>query len=181
VLRYFYPHTASQGESMTVPNAAFKVGDSVVYPTQGAGRIVGQVERIIAGQTNRYFEIELVKGSTKVLVPIGQGERIGLRRITEEKRIPELMTELERPDLELPLGWTPRHRKEQQILADGDIFKIAALVGTLARRDAEKALSATEHKMMEDARHMVATEIALSLDIPLEDATARIGRAFSTS
>ena len=44
---------------MTVPNAAFKVGDSVVYPTQGAGRIVGQVERIIAGKTNYYFESTL--------------------------------------------------------------------------------------------------------------------------
>ncbi len=164
---------------MTTASAAFKVGDSVVYPTQGAGRIVGQVERIIAGQTNRYFEIELVKGSTKVLVPVGQGERIGLRRITEEKRVPELLSELSQPDLELPLGWTPRHRREQQILAEGDIFKIARLVGTLARRDTEKALSATEHKMMEDARHMVSTEIALALDISLEEAAARIGRALS--
>ncbi len=162
---------------MTTPSAAFKVGDSVVYPTQGAGRIVGQVERIVAGQTNHYFEIELVKGSTKVLVPVGQGERIGLRRITDESRVPELLEGLRPPDLDLPVGWTPRHRKEQQILAEGDIFRIARMVGTLARRDIEKALSATEHKMMEDARHMVATEIALALDIPLEEAIARIGRS----
>jgi CarD family transcriptional regulator len=162
---------------MSIPSIAFKVGDSVVYPTQGAGKIVGQVERTVAGKSNNYFEIELVKGSTKVLVPVGQGERIGLRRITEEKRIPELLQELSLPDLDLPLGWTPRHRREQQIVSEGDIFKIARLVGTLARRDIERSLSATEHKMMEDARHMVATEIALALDVSLEEATAKIGRA----
>jgi CarD family transcriptional regulator len=164
-------------EFMNIPSIAFKVGDSVVYPTQGAGRIVGEVERNIAGKTNSYFEIELVKGSTKVLIPVGQSQTIGLRRITEEKRVPELLTELSLPDLELPLGWTPRHRREQQIIAEGDIFKIARLVGTLARRDIERSLSATEHKMMEDARHMVATEIALAMDISLEEANARIGRA----
>jgi CarD family transcriptional regulator len=162
---------------MSIASIAFKVGDSVVYPTQGAGRIVGEVERNIAGKTNNYFEIELVKGSTKVLIPVGQSQTIGLRRITEEKRVPELLQELSLPDLELPLGWTPRHRREQQIIAEGDIFRIARLVGTLARRDVERSLSATEHKMMEDARHMVATEIALALDIPLEEANARIGRA----
>lgn len=162
---------------MTVPSTAFKVGDSVVYPTQGAGRIVGQVERIIAGQTNRYFEIELIKGSTKVLIPVGQSQTIGLRRITEAQRMPELLTELQLPDLELPLGWTPRHRREQQILAEGDIFKIAKLVGTLSRRNTEKDLSATEYKMMEDARQMVSTEVALALDITLEAAAAEIGRA----
>lgn len=161
---------------MSVANT-FKVGDSVVYPTQGAGKIVGQVERVIAGKTNRYFEIELVKSSTKVLIPVGQGERIGLRQITEEKRVPELLTELSSPDLDLPVGWTPRHRREQQILAEGDIFKIARMVGTLARRSIERQLSATEQKMLDDARQMVAMEISLSLDIPLEEANARIGRA----
>jgi CarD family transcriptional regulator len=150
---------------MTMPSTIFKVGDSVVSPAQGAGRIVAQIERQVAGKTFPYFEIELVKGST------------GLRRITDAKQIPDLMNELRQPDIDLPAGWTPRHRREQQILAEGDIFKIAHMVGTLYRRDIEKSLSNTEHKMLEDARSMVVTEIALSLDISLEEANARIEKA----
>jgi CarD family transcriptional regulator len=163
--------------NMTMPSTIFKVGDSVVSPAQGAGRIVAQIERQVAGKTFPYFEIELVKGSTRVLIPIADGDRNGLRRITDAKQIPELMNELKQPDIDLPNGWTPRHRREQQILAEGDIFKIAHMVGTLYRRDIEKSLSNTEHKMLEDARSMVVTEVALSLDISLEEANTRIEKA----
>ena len=53
----------------------FKIGDNVVYPTQGAGRIVDEVERVIGGKTMQFFELELLKGSTKVLIPKGQETR----------------------------------------------------------------------------------------------------------
>jgi CarD family transcriptional regulator len=162
---------------MSSPSSAFQVGDTVVYPTQGAGKIIARVEKAVAGQTNEYFEIELMKGSMRVHVPVGSPERVGLRRITDAKLIPELLKGLGEPDLELPAGWTPRHRREQLLLAEGNIFTIAQLVGTLHRRDVEKTLSATERKLMDDARHMVSTEVAMSLDIPLSDAEARISSA----
>jgi CarD family transcriptional regulator len=62
----------------------------------------------------------------------------------------------------------------------GDIFQVAKLVGTLQRRDNEKALSATERKIMDDARHMVTTEIAMSLEISLEEATKKISSALES-
>ena len=77
----------------------------------------------------------------------------------------------------MPAGWTPRHRKEQLLIAEGDIFQVAKLVGTLQRRDNEKALSATERKIMDDARHMITTEIAMSLEISLEEAAKKISAA----
>ncbi len=162
---------------MSSPSNAFQVGDTVVYPTQGAGKIIARVEKAYAGQTNEYFEIELMKGSMRVHVPVSSPERVGLRRITDASRITELLSNLSLPDLELPAGWTPRHRREQLLLAEGNIFTIAQLVGTLHRRDIEKTLSATERKLMDDARHMVSTEIAMSLDIPLPDADAKIVKA----
>lgn len=165
---------------MTQPTAKkdvkFKVGDTVVYPTQGAGRIIGQVEKVIAGQAKQYFEIELMKGSMRVNVPVDRPEAVGLRRITEAKRIPELISCL-KTEVDLPEGWTPRHRREQTLLAEGDIFRIAELVGTLYRRDLEKPLSVTERRIMDEARQMVATEVAMSLDVPLEQADEKIGKA----
>jgi CarD family transcriptional regulator len=162
---------------MPQTSLSFKVGDHVVYPSQGAGKIVGMQERIVLGAPQQFFEIELMKGSMSVLVPVNQAERVGLRRITVAKRIPELLENLHPPDLELPAGWTPRHRKEQLLISEGDIFSVAKLVGTLQRRDLEKALSATERKIMDDARHMVTTEIAMSLEISLDEATKKITAA----
>ena len=160
----------------TKKDVKFKVGDTVVYPTQGAGRIIGEVEKVIAGQAKQYFEIELMKGSMRVNVPVDRPEAVGLRRITEAKHIPELISCL-KTEVDLPEGWTPRHRREQTLLAEGDIFRIAELVGTLYRRDLEKPLSVTERRIMDEARQMVATEVAMSLDVPLEQADEKIGSA----
>ena len=110
-------------------------------------------------------------------MPVGSPERVGLRRITPTSEIPELLGKLAPPDLDLPMGWTPRHRREQLLLAEGNIFTIAQLVGTLYRRDIEKTLSATERKMMDDARQMVVTEVAMSLEINLAEAEATISAA----
>ena len=165
---------------MPQTSVPFKVGDHVVYPSQGAGKIIGMTERPVLGVPQQFFEIELMKGSMVVLVPIAQAERVGLRRITVAKRIPELLESLHPPDLDLPAGWTPRHRKEQLLISEGDIFLVAKLVGTLQRRDLEKALSATERKIMDDARHMVTTEIAMSLEISLEEASKKINAALES-
>jgi CarD family transcriptional regulator len=154
----------------------FKIGDNVVYPTQGAGRIVDEVERVIGGKTMQFFELELLKGSTKVLIPKGQETRVGLRLITDSARVPELLELLRGPTLDLPEGWTPRHRQETTILSQGDIFQIAQLTGTLYRRDIERALSATERRVLDDARHMVVTEIAMALGVSLEEAGETIER-----
>lgn len=165
--------TAPNTDEVLTPSVPFKVGDRVVYPTQGAGTIIGQVEREIGGQRQQYFEIELMKGGMRVMVPLGQGERVGLRRITEIERVPELLSGLSGPDLELPAGWTPRHRKEQNLLAEGDIFKVARLVGTLSRRDIERSLSVTERRILDEARHMVVTEVAMARDLGSLDAASK--------
>jgi CarD family transcriptional regulator len=156
--------------------AQFKVGDHVVYPTQGAGRIVAEVERQIAGQPQMCLEIELLKGSMKVLVPLLSAERVGLRRITAESEIDRLLESIGQA-LELPTSWTPRHRREQNLLSEGDIFKVASLMGTLTRRDQEKTLSATERRIMDEARGMVVTEVAMSRQITMDEANVLVDAA----
>jgi CarD family transcriptional regulator len=163
-------------ESGEILAGSFKVGDNVVYPTHGAGRIIDEVERVVGGKTMQFLELELLKGSTKVLIPKGLETRVGLRLITDSARVPELLALLQGPTLELPEGWTPRHRQETTILSQGDVFVISQLTGTLYRRDIERALSATERKVLDDARHMVVTEIAMALGVSLEEAGETIER-----
>lgn len=154
----------------------FSVGDRVVYRSQGAGEIVAQVEREIGGKTLQYLQIELMKGGMRLMVPLGQGDRVGLRRVTPAERLPELLTVM-RDDIDLPAGWTPRHRREQLLLSEGDVFRVAQLVGTLSRRDLEKPLSVTERRILDDARHMVATEVAMARRITLVEAQAEVEAA----
>ncbi|HEX2864686.1 MAG TPA: CarD family transcriptional regulator [Deinococcales bacterium] len=166
----------TSGSFDTPDETEFSIGDRVVYRSQGAGEIVAQVEREVGGKTLQYLQIQLMKGGMSLMVPLGQGDRVGLRRVTSVDRLPELLAAM-RQEIDLPAGWTPRHRREQLLLSEGDVFRVAQLVGTLTRRDLEKPLSVTERRILDDARQMVATEVAMARRITLSDAQAEVEAA----
>jgi len=91
-----------------------------------------------------------------------------------------LLVTLTQTDLELPIQWPPRYRAEQEILGAGDAFALARLIGTLAQRDLDKGLAATEREVLEGARMMLASELAVVQDISLSDAQAQISETLES-
>ncbi len=151
----------------------FQVGDAVVYPAQGAGRIVEVVEREVMGSRQQYYVVQLLSDAARIMVPVGAVQEAGLRpplAAAELERLWQALAE----DLPLPSVWMPRYREEQRLLASGDPFKLAALVGTLYRRDQAKPLASSERRLYEDALTALASEVALSLSETLEAAKARV-------
>lgn len=153
---------------------SLNIGDSVVYPSHGAGVIRGISDQVVMGREQSYFELELFKGGMQVKVPIAYASTLGLRRITPVGELPELLLSFGLPDLDLPAAWTPRHRKEQGILQEGDIYKIARLVGTLHRRMQIRNLAVTERAIYDEAKKIVATEVAVSKGIDVKEALGEI-------
>ncbi len=152
----------------------FKVGDSVVYPSQGAGRVDEIATRVILGETHEYLKLSFVRGDMDVLVPLKKGQEVGLRHTIGEDQLPELWATLKRADLELPLQWPPRYRAEQEILAVGDAFSLARLISTLAQRDLDKGLAATEREVLENAKAMLASELAVVQNMSFNDAQRQL-------
>jgi CarD family transcriptional regulator len=150
------------------------VGDHVVYPNHGAGVIMRLSQREVMGKRQAYFEIELLKGGLQVMVPLARAQQLGLRRITAAENIPALLSAFDPPDIDLPVAWTPRHRREQNLLSEGDIFKIAQLVGTLHRRSHQRSLAVTERAIYEEAKSIIVTEMAVALTIPVSSAEAQV-------
>ncbi|GEM45280.1 CarD family transcriptional regulator [Deinococcus cellulosilyticus] len=153
---------------------SLNVGDNVVYPSHGAGTIMGLSELEVMGRTQNYFEIELLKTGMQVRVPVDHAERLGLRRITPVDEIPRLLGQLVLPDMDLPAAWTPRHRREQTIMQEGNIYTIAHLVGTLHRRAQLRSLAVTERAIYEEAKHILVTEVMVALHLSFEDAKAKL-------
>jgi len=153
----------------------FKVGDSVVYPSQGAGRVDEIATRVILGESHEYLKISFVRGDMDVLVPLKKGQEVGLRHTVAADEVAGLLETLKQSDLELPLQWPPRYRAEQEILGVGGASALAQLIGTLAQRDLDKGLAATEREVLESARMMLASELAVVQNISLSDAQAQIG------
>lgn len=153
---------------------AFKVGDKVVYPSQGAGTIDEMTTRQVLGVEHKYLKIVFIRGDMEVLVPLKKGEEVGLRLTLGNEEVSQIMDTIERADLALPEAWPPRYRAEQDILATANPYELAKLIGVLSMRDLEKGLAATEREVFETAKDMLSSELAVVQDITLPDAKAQI-------
>ena len=145
----------------------FQVGDQVVYPPQGAGVVQEIVERQVLGEPQKYLKVVFVRGNMEVLVPLEKALEVGLRRTMSRDGADRLRQQVD-SELELPSQWPPRFRVEQEILARCDAFELSRLIGTLTRRDAERGLASTEREILETARALLASELAIVFDTDLE-------------
>ena len=149
---------------------AFEVGDLVVYPSQGAGIVEEKTTREVLGSTDEYLKIVFVRGDMEVLVPLKKGAEVGLRHTIDKDEIEQITEAMVKADLSLPTQWPPRYRAEQEILAGGSAYELARLIGVLAQRDLDKGLAATEREVLENAKSMLASELAVVQGIGLDDA-----------
>ena len=152
----------------------FEVGDRVVYPSQGAGVVQERTTREVLGERHEYLKVVFVKGDLEVLVPLRKGEEVGLRHTIGADEVERLFDALVKADLNLPLQWPPRFRAEQEILARGGAYELARLIGVLARRELEKGLAATEREVLDTAKSMIASELAVVEELDLAGAAHRL-------
>ena len=155
----------------------FDVGDHVVYPSQGAGVVEERTTRVVLGEKQEYLKVVFIRGDMEVLVPLRKGEEVGLRHTVGPDEIPRLFEAVRESDLTLPAQWPPRFRAEQEILAGGSAYDLARLIGVLAKRDVEKGLAATEREVLDTARSMLASELAVVQQIDLQAAEEQLDEA----
>ena len=139
----------------------FKVGDDVVYPSQGAGTIEETTTREVLGVQHEYLKIVFISGDMEVLVPLKKGQEVGLRLTIGKDEVEQLHDTILKADLSLPNQWPPRFRAEQDIISSGNAYDLAKLLGVLYQRDLDKGLAATEREIMEKAKDMLASELAV--------------------
>jgi CarD family transcriptional regulator len=152
----------------------FQVGDNVVYPSQGAGVVEEMTTREVLGETQKYLKIVFVRGDMEVLVPLRKGQEVGLRLTVGRDEIDQVYEALAKADLSLPTQWPPRYRAEQDILAGGSAYDLARLIGVLSKRDIEKGLAATEREVLESAKSMLSSELAVVQKLSLAEASSQL-------
>lgn len=139
----------------------FKIGQKVVYPTQGIA-IVEQIEaRQINGEQQEFYLLRLQANNSTVLVPTRNADGIGLRRPIAARRGEDLLKELAQDFAAPPSGWKDRFKEFSDQMRTGDLFAVAAVLKTLTYLNGIKPLSFREKQMLERARYLVVSELAL--------------------
>jgi CarD family transcriptional regulator len=159
----------------------FEVGDSVVYPHHGAGRVVKKEAKNILGEEKEYLTIKILHNDMTVMVPCANAGKAGLRRIIDEEAIKKVMEVLQDDVSEMPKNWNRRFKHNRDKIKTGDILELAEVVRNLALREHEKGLSTGEKQMFTRAKKILASELMYALEKDEDEAEAYLDELLAAS
>lgn len=146
----------------------FKVGDKVVYPSQGVSVVVEISNEVLAGDEMKCYHLRLLGSESKVMVPVTNSERVGLRPLSEKKLVKKAMKRLKAVYGENSEDWKDRYRANLDRIKTGDLDEIVDVLLCLAEVAGRKTLSFRERKMYDHARQLLVMEVAEVEDSSVE-------------
>ena len=150
---------------------AYKVGDKVVYPHHGAGKIVKKDKKEGLGQQREYLTIQILYNEMTVEVPSDSADRAGLRKVIGEETVDEVIAVLNDDGSSMPKNWNRRFKHNRDKIKTGDIFELAEVVRNLSIRELDKGLSTGEKQMFGRAKKILASELMYARDMGEDEAT----------
>lgn len=158
----------------------FEIGDKVVYPMHGAGVIEAIEEKEVLGERQRYYIMRMPIGDMRVMIPLASVEHVGLRQVVDEEGIAQVIEVLQGKESDnMSSNWNRRYRTNMEKIKSGDILEVAEVVRDLAIRDREKGLSTGERKMLDSARQILVSELALAQNTTAEEVEQALDRLLS--
>ena len=157
-----------------VPQEVFEVGDSVVYPHHGAGKVLKKEQKTVLGESREYLTVKILHNDMTVMVPTENAAAAGLRRVMDEEMIRKVIAVLEDECSEMPRNWNRRFKHNRDKIKTGDIYDLADVVRNLAVRDHQKGLSTGEKQMFTRARRILASEMMYALGMDEEQVDAHL-------
>jgi CarD family transcriptional regulator len=143
----------------------FEIGDSVVYPHHGAGRVLRKEMKTVLGESRQYLTIKILHNDMTVMVPTENAALAGLRRVIDEETVKKVLAVLQDECSEMPKNWNRRFKHNRDKIKTGDIYELAEVVRNLAIREAEKGLSTGEKQMYTRAKKILASELMYALEM----------------
>src|SRR4030081_1984371 len=147
-----------------VPEIVYEIGDHVVYPHHGAGKVLKKEQKEVLGETREYLTIQILHNDMTVMVPCENASRAGLRRVIDEEQVKKVIGVLTDEVSEMPKNWNRRFKHNREKIKTGDVYELAEVVRNLAIREWEKGLSTGEKQMYTRAKKILASEFMYALD-----------------
>ncbi len=145
---------------MTTKAHAFDVGDYVVYPKHGVGRVIELQEQDIAGMRLELYVLRFEKERMTLRVPVNKVESIGMRKLSSDKTLREALDTLKgKPKVKRTM-WSRRAQEYEAKINSGDLVSIAEVTRDLFRADDQPEQSYSERQIFEAASSRLARELA---------------------
>ena len=145
---------------MTAKVHPFAVGDYVVYPKHGVGRVVELQSEEIAGMKLELYVLRFEKERMTLRVPVNKVEAIGMRKLSSDKTMKDALETLKgKPKVKRTM-WSRRAQEYEAKINSGDLTSIAEVTRDLFRADDQPEQSYSERQIFEAASSRLARELA---------------------
>lgn len=150
---------------MAAKALSFDVGDYVVYPKHGVGRVIELQKSEIAGMQLELYVLRFEKEKMTLRVPTNKAESVGMRKLSSDKTLKEALDTLKgKPKVKRTM-WSRRAQEYEAKINSGDLIAIAEVVRDLYRSEAQPEQSYSERQLYEAALDRMAREIAAVQDL----------------
>ena len=153
-----------------MPHIEYEIGDNVVYPHHGAGKVLKKEQKTVLGEEREYLTIKILHNDMTVMVPCENAGKAGLRRVIGEEAVAKVLSVLRDDVSEMPKNWNRRFKHNREKIKTGDVYELAEVVRNLAIRESEKGLSTGEKQMYTRAKKILASELMYALEMEEDEA-----------
>jgi len=152
----------------------FSVGDKVVQPGIGAGRIVGTKEQELVAGYKHYYVIAIPDRNSTVYVPIGNAVTLGVRPAMSQGKVDRVLDTLASMPQPLPRDYIVRQEEIELKIKTDQPIQVAEVVRDLSGRERDGPLTAKDREQLARGRYLLAGEIALVIEAHIKDVNVLI-------
>ena len=166
---------------MATKALSFDVGDYVVYPKHGVGRVIDLQSTDIAGMALELYVLRFEKEKMTLRVPTGKSQSVGMRKLAEEPTLKKAMETLRGKARVKRTMWSRRAQEYEAKINSGDLIAIAEVVRDLYRSESQPEQSYSERQLYEAALDRMARELAAVEKLDERGAVQRITEVLAKS
>jgi len=159
----------------------YGIGDKVVHPRYGPGRIAGIQQWEPGGEANCYYVIEIPQQGLTVRVPVLKADEVGMRPAMPPSRLPQLLGTLQSTPRRLPDDHKMRQEQIGAEFRTGQVLDLAMVVRDLTWHGQHARLTKSDVDYLRLGQDLLAAEMSLVSGEGLTESSQRIGSAIAAA
>ncbi|MBF8246939.1 MAG: CarD family transcriptional regulator [Rickettsia sp.] len=138
----------------------FYVGEDVVYPSHGVGKILKIEDGEIAGSKMQFYIIEFPQDNMLLRIPVSKSTKTGLRHLCSKEEIDQVLAIIKCKAKRGNRMWSRRAQEYETKINSGNLLSIAEVIRDLYK-NVSGDCSYSERLIFETAIARVASEISI--------------------
>ncbi len=155
----------------------FSVGDKVMHPQYGAGKITNIDHRELVEGFEHYYVIELLEPDSILYVPVRKTDDLGIRPVMSQTKVDRVFDTLQGLPHRLAKDYKKRQARLREKISTGRSIKLAEAVRDLAYRRHHDRLTKVDQRLYDRGEELLASEMALATDSSVMDVQEKIQAA----